>query len=99
MLAFHRVFRSKQNWSLITFPWSCNLISSRFLVQRLEHGKKNDLEQNKTLRSLPPLTSQITLLCYLHIVGMNNFSQKRKSCCSMTKNLRKIRIDCTGLGY
>jgi len=69
----------------------------------LEHGKKNDLEQNKTLQSLPPLTSQLTPHCYLHTIGMNNFSQnKRKTYFIMTRHcmyLRKIRIDCASLGY
>lgn len=78
MLLFHIFFRSKQTTSPITFPWNYNLISSRFLVEKLKHSKKIYLEQNKTFQSLPPLTSQLTLHCCLRNIGVNNFPQNEK---------------------
>lgn len=98
MLLFHVFFRSKQTLSPITFPWNYNLISSRFLVEKLKHSKIY-FEQNKTFQSLPPLTSQLTLHCYLNNIGVNNFPQNKKKINFIVICLRKIRIDCTGLGY
>lgn len=46
-------------------------------MEKLKHGKKIYLEQNKTFQSLPLLTSQLTLHCYLHNIGGNNFPQNK----------------------
>lgn len=46
-------------------------------MEKLKQRKKVYLEQNKTFRFLPPLTSPFSLHCSLHNIGVNNFPQNK----------------------